>query len=118
MKTRTQLLGALLLAALLCGYARAQSSCVLKNDESPQTSSIKESFVTVENLRVRYIESGNGPTVVMIHGNAGSLEDFEFGAIDALSSNYRVSRRVNRCRDLLTDVRNAKIRCGCLPGEA
>ena len=90
MKTRTQLLGALLLAVLLCGYARAQSSCVLKNDESPQTSSIKESFVTVENLRVRYIESGNGPTVVMIHGNAGSLEDFEFGAIDALSSNYRV----------------------------
>jgi pimeloyl-ACP methyl ester carboxylesterase len=26
----------------------------------------------------------------MIHGNAGSIEDFEFGAIETLSSNYRV----------------------------
>jgi pimeloyl-ACP methyl ester carboxylesterase len=39
---------------------------------------------------VRYIESGTGPTVVMIHGNAGSIEDFEFGVIQTLSSNYRV----------------------------
>jgi len=51
---------------------------------------IKENFVTVDRLRVRYIESGRGPTVVMIHGNAGSIEDFEFGVIQALSSNYRV----------------------------
>jgi pimeloyl-ACP methyl ester carboxylesterase len=90
MKTGTQLLGAFLLATLLYGYVPAQSSCVLKSDASAHTSSIKENFVTVEKLRVRYIERGHGPTVVMIHGNAGSLEDFEFGAIDALSSNYRV----------------------------
>src|SRR5215510_7037450 len=51
---------------------------------------IKENFVTVDRLRVRYIESGRGPTVVMIHGNAGSIEDFEFGVIQALASNYRV----------------------------
>src|SRR5215510_8452481 len=51
---------------------------------------IKENFVTVDRLRVRYIECGTGPTVVMIHGNAGSIEDFEFGVIQTLSSNYRV----------------------------
>jgi len=39
---------------------------------------------------MRYIESGSGPAVVMIHGNAGSIEDFEFGAIAMLSSNYHV----------------------------
>src|SRR5215510_7278696 len=51
---------------------------------------IKENFVTIDRLRVHYIESGTGPTVVMIHGNAGSIEDCEFGVIQTLSSNYRV----------------------------
>src|SRR5690242_7103540 len=49
-----------------------------------------EHFVTVDGLRVHYVESGTGPTVLMIHGNAGSVEDFEFGAIDLLASDYRV----------------------------
>jgi pimeloyl-ACP methyl ester carboxylesterase len=56
----------------------------------PTTSRVKDHFVTIDNLRVHYIESGTGHTVVLIHGNAGSVEDFEFGALDRLSSNYRV----------------------------
>ena len=71
----------LFLATWLCLPAKAQAISSLR---------IKENFVTVERLRVRYIESGTGPTVVMIHGNAGSIEDFEFGVIQTLSSNYRV----------------------------
>src|SRR5262249_36869057 len=71
----------LLLATWLCLPASAQSTSILRS---------KENFVTVEKLRVRYIEVGRGPTVVMIHGNAGSIEDFEFGVIQALASNYRV----------------------------
>ena len=51
---------------------------------------VTEHFVTVDGLRVHYIESGTGPTVVMIHGNAGSVEDFELGAMDLLASDYRV----------------------------
>ena len=47
-------------------------------------------FVTVESLRVHYIEAGRGRTVVMLHGNAGGVEDFEFGAVELLSSEYRV----------------------------
>jgi pimeloyl-ACP methyl ester carboxylesterase len=49
-----------------------------------------EHLVTVESLRVHYIESGTGRAVVMIHGNAGAVEDFEFGAVQLLSSDYRV----------------------------
>ncbi|HEX6718609.1 MAG TPA: alpha/beta hydrolase [Pyrinomonadaceae bacterium] len=56
----------------------------------PASAQIKENFVTVDKLRVHYIESGRGPAVVMIHGNAGSIEDFEFGVLQTLSSNYRV----------------------------
>src|SRR5215510_9753506 len=92
MKSKATLfLSALLLAGMLCQPNRAQSSTrLIRNDPSPQTSSIKENFLTVAGLRVRYIESGRGPAVVMIHGNAGSIEDFEFGVIQALSLNYRV----------------------------
>jgi pimeloyl-ACP methyl ester carboxylesterase len=53
-------------------------------------SPVEDRFVTVESLRVRYVEAGAGRTVVLIHGNAGSVEDFEFGAVDLLSSEYRV----------------------------
>jgi pimeloyl-ACP methyl ester carboxylesterase len=51
---------------------------------------VTDHFVIVDRLRIHYIECGTGPTVVMIHGNAGSVEDFEFGALDLLASNYRV----------------------------
>ena len=74
----TLLLSALTIASTLCEPIRAQ------------ISSIKENYVTVKRLHVRYAESGNGPAVVMIHGNGGSIEDFEFGTIETLSSNYRV----------------------------
>jgi hypothetical protein len=71
----------LLLATWLCLPANAQSVSILQ---------IKENFVSVDRLRARYVESGRGPAVVMIHGNAASIEDFEFGVIQTLSSNYRV----------------------------
>ena len=87
----TLLLSTLLIASTLCKPSRAQSSNrLIRNNVSSQSSSINENYVTVEGLRVRYVESGSGPAVVMIHGNAGSIEDFEFGAIETLSSNYHV----------------------------
>ncbi len=62
----------------------------LPTDSTLLPKPVTEHFVTVDGLRVHYIESGTGPTVVMIHGNAGSVEDFEFGAMDLLASDYRV----------------------------
>src|SRR5205823_2478591 len=46
--------------------------------------------VTVDNLHVTYIESGTGRTVVLLHGNAGGIEDFEYGAMESLAREYRV----------------------------
>jgi len=87
----TLILNALILACALWEPNRAQLNArLIRNKPNPQTSSITEKFVTVDGLRVRYIESGRGPAVVMIHGNAGSIEDFEFGVIQTLSLNYRV----------------------------
>src|SRR5215470_11302818 len=74
-----------------CVAANAQSITNLqRNDLLTQPQVINEKFVTIDRLRVRYVESGRGPAVVMIHGNAGNIEDFEFGLIQELSSNYRV----------------------------
>jgi len=56
----------------------------------PHSPELKDQVVVVNGLRVHYIECGTGPTVVLLHGNAGSVEDFKFGALDLLSSDYRV----------------------------
>ncbi|MBV9242096.1 MAG: alpha/beta hydrolase, partial [Acidobacteria bacterium] len=65
-------------------------SCVISGRAS--ASSLEDHTITVENLRLHYVESGeqNGRTLVLIHGNAGKAEDVEFGAIDALTQRYHV----------------------------
>lgn len=65
-------------------------STLTNNNSFVHPPKLKENFITVGSVSVRYVESGSGPNVVMIHGNAGSVEDFEFGAFDILSSNYHV----------------------------
>lgn len=72
----TKLVGAFVLVALFGAYGRA--------------ASVADHFVTVNDLRVHYLEAGRGPTVVMLHGNAGSVEDFDFGALALLSTWYRI----------------------------
>ena len=47
-----------------------------------------KTFVTVGNTKLRYVDSGSGRPVVMIHGNPGDLHDFEFGTLDLLARNY------------------------------
>jgi alpha-beta hydrolase superfamily lysophospholipase len=54
------------------------------------TPGVEDHFVVVENLRVHYIATGTGRTVVMIHGNAGNVADFDFGTVALLSREYRV----------------------------
>jgi pimeloyl-ACP methyl ester carboxylesterase len=88
---RSHVLAALLFALVLWGHAVGQSTFTLTNNNSfVHPPELKENFISVDNVSVRYVESGSGPNVVMIHGNAGSVEDFEFGAFDILSSNYHV----------------------------
>jgi pimeloyl-ACP methyl ester carboxylesterase len=41
-------------------------------------------------VRVHYVQAGAGQTVVLIHGNAGSVDDFSYRAIGLLCGEYRV----------------------------
>jgi pimeloyl-ACP methyl ester carboxylesterase len=55
------------------------------------SSAVDERVVTVDKVKLHYVESGSGEqTVVLIHGNAGNAADFEFGVIERLASSYHV----------------------------
>ncbi len=48
-------------------------------------------FVSVEGVRLHYIERGSGEVILLIHGNAMTAQDFEIaGLIDDLAKNFRV----------------------------
>jgi pimeloyl-ACP methyl ester carboxylesterase len=91
-------LSVLMLMAFLCGNdARVAAKSLapdLARDAGKHSTfnspPVEDHFVTIESVRVHYIDIGTGHTVVMIHGNAGSVEDFKFGALALLSSEYRV----------------------------
>ncbi len=48
-------------------------------------------FITVEGLRLHYVQTGAGPDLVMIHGASGSLRDFTFDLVPELAKSYRVT---------------------------
>ena len=67
--------------------------------DAPKNSGVNDSVgsdgseqhqITVENLNVHYITAGSGRSVVLIHGNAGDVKDFEFGTMSLLSRRYRL----------------------------
>ena len=93
------LICAVILTACLAGNGFAFVAPKSEGGDDPKDSPLysagkwndaEQYFVTVDNLRVHYIVSGSGRTVVMIHGNAGGVEDFEFGVVELLSREYRV----------------------------
>jgi pimeloyl-ACP methyl ester carboxylesterase len=48
-------------------------------------------FVEVDGVRLHYLERGEGPPVVLIHGNVVSSEDFALcGVLDRLAARHRV----------------------------
>ena len=84
----------LLLLLLSCGLkvcALAQSTQPPRNSVSVVAPPDKtEQFVTAGKLRLHYVEKGSGRPVVLIHGNAGDVRDFDFGTLDLLARSYRV----------------------------
>jgi pimeloyl-ACP methyl ester carboxylesterase len=48
-------------------------------------------FIDVDGVRLHYVERGNGRPLVLFHGNASMIQDFESsGLIDLAAKNYRV----------------------------
>jgi pimeloyl-ACP methyl ester carboxylesterase len=48
-------------------------------------------FITVEGVRLHYVERGSGPPLVLLHGNGSMIQDFQSsGLIDLAAKKYRV----------------------------
>jgi pimeloyl-ACP methyl ester carboxylesterase len=78
---------ALILLTLLSGSVQA---AIAGADYGDQCEQPKEHYINIENTRVRYVELGAGPDIVLIHGNAGSVDDFDFRRLGSLCRNYRL----------------------------
>lgn len=78
---------ALILLTLLSGSVHV---AIAGADYGDQCEPPKEHFINIENTLVRYVESGAGRDIVLIHGNAGSVDDFDFQRLGELCRNYRV----------------------------
>ncbi len=78
---------------LLCfgGGLMASPLPLSNNSPIPDACELaRDHFTTVEGLRVHYLETGAGRTLVMIHGNAGAADDFGYGTIELLCGEYRI----------------------------
>ncbi len=47
-------------------------------------------FLDVAGARLHYIDQGQGPAIVMIHGLAGQLRNFSYAMLERLTPDYRV----------------------------
>ena len=95
---RAQVLSALFIALPVCGHAAAQSRINFATNRSfAHPPAIKENFIAVERPGVRHIESGSGPTIVMIHGKDTGHEipqthpESIYNALSLITSPKRVS---------------------------
>ena len=77
---------ALVLLTLISGATRV----AIAGGHDGQCEQPAEHFVNIENTKVRYVEAGSGPVVVLVHGNAGSVDDFDFKSLGLLCSGHRV----------------------------
>ena len=48
------------------------------------------SFAKLGSTRLHYVDQGQGPTIVMVHGLAGNLQNFTYGVATPLAQNHRV----------------------------
>jgi pimeloyl-ACP methyl ester carboxylesterase len=47
-------------------------------------------FITVDGVRLHYVERGSGRTLVLLHGMGSMLQDFSTSILDELARHYRV----------------------------
>lgn len=47
-------------------------------------------FLDVAGARLHYVDAGQGPTIVMVHGLGGQLRNFSYAMLERLTTEYRV----------------------------
>ena len=73
-------------AALLAGSALFNRASAQKAElETPPAGK----FVDVDGVRLHYVDRGEGPVVVLLHGNGMMLQDFEVSGVMGLAATHR-----------------------------
>src|ERR1700679_625207 len=70
---------------MFLSMAAAPSWAIPANDVSDH----KDQYVTSNGLKLHYVEEGAGQTIVLLHGNEGTLEDFTLSVFDKLATKYQ-----------------------------
>lgn len=65
------------------------TGCLSFHPTTPPGAPKDASYIELEQARVRFVDEGQGPTVVFLHGFAASLDTWR-GVMPALSPNHRV----------------------------
>ncbi len=83
------------LAPTLIGSAAALGTAALYNIQQSRTAEREHPpigrFLTVDGVRLHYIERGQGEPLLLIHGNGTMIQDFtSSGLVDRLADRYRV----------------------------
>lgn len=88
-RTNARLRQGLLLGGLglLASYFVVRAKTAQAEKENPP----RGKFVEIDGVRLHYLERGQGPALVLLHGNGILAEDFEYSGLMAqLSERYRV----------------------------
>ncbi|PRY75010.1 pimeloyl-ACP methyl ester carboxylesterase [Yoonia maritima] len=81
------------LATLALGFGAVLTGCGAQNRATKAEQSYPPlgDFVSVEGRRVHYVQSGQGPHLILLHGAGGNLRDFTFSLMDQLTDRYTVT---------------------------
>ncbi len=86
-QSRAFLWGGGIATALAASYAFNRWSAARAEAQTPPPGN----FVTVDGVRLHYVERGTGTPIVLIHGSGSLVQDFIVsGLFDALAENHRV----------------------------
>lgn len=86
LKTLAYSAAAIGLGAALTGYLSSQRAQAAEAAFPPIGQ-----FADVTGGRVHYVQKGNGPHVVLLHGAGGNLRDFTFDLMDRLTDTFTVT---------------------------
>jgi pimeloyl-ACP methyl ester carboxylesterase len=92
----TRMLSLMIALTLACALSSAVNAgdggnSPKRGADSPDSAGLEESYLEIEKTKLHLVLGGTGrQTVVMLHGNAGDIQDFEYGVAELLSKSYRV----------------------------
>ena len=87
---RTRLAPSLVIILLVCAAVVTLWRATMRERATEADYPPEGHFVTVDGVKLHYVEAGKGPDLVLIHGASGSLRDLTFGFLPELARRYHV----------------------------